>query len=336
MNRVALIGCGAVAESGHLPAMLRHNAFAIAAVCDVREDRARRLAQHAGGVPHYTDWRAMLDGGRFDAAVLALPPEASADVAIECLHRGLRILDEKPLASTLEQGRRVARAVAETGGVFQLGFVLRYGEWIDEIARLARAIGGPLRTRVAIYDERLNPADPAHFERIAGFLRTSSAITHEGSHVVDYVMRWSPASWTHVRATSQRTSSELPGPNVWHALLSQEDGSEVEIDIGWLLPELPPCAVSIEGARGRVEFSPATGVGQWHIDDHHDVMTLAPMRAEWDRQYDAFAKAIAGGAATVATVEDGLRALEITSACEASACRGAVVARAGEAELARK
>jgi predicted dehydrogenase len=190
MNRVALIGCGAVAESGHVPALLHHEAFTIAAVCDVRQDRARQLAQQAGGVPHFTDWRTMLDSGHFDAAVLALPPEASADVAIDCLRRGLSVLDEKPLAATLDQGRRVARAVAETEGVFQLGFVLRYGDWIDELARLARLIGGGrLRTRVAIYDERLDPDDAAHFERIAGFIRTSSAMTHEGSHVVDYVAR---------------------------------------------------------------------------------------------------------------------------------------------------
>jgi myo-inositol 2-dehydrogenase / D-chiro-inositol 1-dehydrogenase len=336
MNRVALIGCGAIAESGHVPALLRHDAFTIAAVCDVREDRARRLAQHAGGVPHYTDWQVMLDGGEFDGAVLALPPEVSADIAIACLRRGLSLLDEKPLAATLEQGRRVARAVAETGGVFQLGFVLRYGEWIDEIARLARSIGAPLRTRVAIYDERLDPDDPAHFERIAGFLRTSSAITHEGSHVVDYVARWSPAPWALVEATAQRTSPDLPGPNVWRTVIEQADGSEVEIEIGWLLPELPPCAVSVEGSGGRVDFNPTTGVVRWDVGGRRGAMTLTPMRPEWDRQYDAFAKAILNGVATVATLEDGLRALEITAGCEESARTGAVIRREVQAEPARK
>lgn len=336
MNRVAVIGCGAVAESGHVPALLRHDAFEVAAACDVREDRASRLARRAGGVPHFTDWRAMLDDGQFDAAVLALPPEASADVAIGCLRRGLSVLDEKPLAATLEEGRRVARAVAETGGVYQLGFVLRYGQWIDEIARLARAIGGPLRTRVAIYDERLDPGDPAHFERMAGFLRTSSAITHEGSHVVDYVARWSPASWTRVRATSQRTSAGLPGPNVWHAVISQADGSEVEIDVGWLLPKLPPCSITIEGPGGRVGFNPTTGVGRWHIHGHRGALVPGPMRPEWDMQYDAFAKAVAQGVAAVATIEDGLRALEITAACEASARAGVAVQRALEMDVAGK
>jgi predicted dehydrogenase len=331
MNRVALIGCGAVAESGHVPAILRNDAFTIAAVCDLREGRARRLAQQAGGVPHFTDWQAMLDGGQLDAAVLALPPEVSADVAIECLRSGLSVLDEKPLAATLEQGRRVARAVAETGGVFQLGFVLRYGQWIDEIARLARSIGAPLRTRVAVYDERLDPDDPTHFERIAGFLRTSSAITHEGSHVVDYVARWSPAPWTRVHATSRRTSGDLPGPNVWHALVSQSDGSEVEIDIGWLLPDLPPSSISIDGSRGSLQLDPATGRGWAKINGRSDTLTLTPIRAEWDRQYDAFNAAIERGSAAVATIEDGIRALEITTACEASSRTGTEVQREAEA-----
>ena len=336
MNKVALIGCGAIAESGHVPAMLRHPAFTIAAVCDVRDERARHLAEQAGGVPYFTDWRVMLDAGQFDAAVLALPPEVSADIAIDCLRRGLNVLDEKPLAATLEQGRSVARAVAETGRVFQLGFVLRYGHWIDEIARLARAIGAPLRTRVAIYDERLDPDDPGHFERIAGFLGTSSAITHEGSHVVDYVARWSPAPWTSVRATARRTSPDLPGPNVWHAVVSQADGSETEIDIGWLLPELPPCSITIEGPGGRVGFNPTTGVGQWQVNGDRGALTPGPMRPEWDRQYDAFAKAISESAATVATIMDGLRTLEITTACEAAARTGAVVQRDVETELARR
>jgi len=327
MNRVALIGCGAVAESGHVPALLSHDVFTIAAVCDVREERARRLAQQAGGVPHFTDWRAILDGGRFDAAVLALPPEVSADIAIDCLRRGLSVLDEKPLAATLEQGRRVARAVTETGRVFQLGFVLRYGDWIDQLTRLARSCGSPLRTRVGVYDERLNSHDLAHFERIAGFLRTSSAITHEGSHVVDYVSRWSPAAWTSVRATARRTSTDLPGPNVWHAVVSQADRSTIEMDIGWLVPELPPSSIQIEGPLGSLQLDPTTGMGSVKVNGHFEPLKLRAIRPEWNRQYDAFAAAIARGTATEATIEDGLRALEITTACEASARTGTEVHR---------
>jgi hypothetical protein len=58
---------------------------------------------------------------------------------------------------------------------------------------------------------------------------------------------------------------------------------------------------------------------------------LAP---EWQRQYDAFARAIERGAADRATVEDALRALEITAACELSAQQGNSISRAEFQQLA--
>jgi predicted dehydrogenase len=119
-------------------------------------------------------------------------------------------------------------------------------------------------------------------------------------------------------------------------VISQADGSEIDIDIGWLLPELPPCSIAIDGPGGRVSFHPTTGACRWDVHGHGGPLTPGPMRPEWDRQYDAFAKAVAEGAATVATIEDGLRALEITTACEASARTGAVIHRTRDAELARK
>ncbi len=141
MIRIGIIGCGAVAESGHMPALLRRADFKPVAVWDIRFDHAMRLALAAGGVPAFADWRQMLDRVQLDAVTLALPPEASPDAAVECLRRGLPVLDEKPLASTLDDGRRVAEAVARTGCVYQVGFVLRYGDWVREVARLASACG---------------------------------------------------------------------------------------------------------------------------------------------------------------------------------------------------
>lgn len=322
MTRVALIGCGAVAESGHLPTLVRHPRFTIAATCDTRHDRAALLAGLAGGVPAYTDWRELLSSETCDVAVLALPPEASADVAIACLHRGLAVLDEKPLAATVADGRRVARAVAECRGVYQAGFVLRYGDWVREVSRLAKRIGSPMQIRVAVFDERLDRSDLAHFDRIQGFLRASSAMTHEGSHVIDYARLWNPSPWTRLQASAERTEPDFDGPNLWRAEIELADGSALDVRIGWLLPDLPPCAIAIEGPNGYLELNPSTGVGLWQIAGEARSFALRPLAPEWDRQYDAFADAIDRGRAEVATVEDALYALEVTAACEASARTG--------------
>ena len=327
MIRVGLIGCGAVAESGHMPALLRRRDLRPAAVCDVRPGHAARLASAAGGVPAFADWRDMLDAGGLDAVALALPPEVSPDVAVECLRRGLPVLDEKPLASTLADGRRVAETVANTGGVYQVGFVLRHGDWVREVAARARAIGAPSRTRVAVFDERLDRSDVEHFGRIQGFLASSSAMTHEGSHVIDYASTWNPSPWARVRAEARRTEPDLLGPNRWKAAFDLADGSTLEVEIGWLLDRLPPCSVSIEGPRGRLDLDPVSGRGRWEIAGEGGTLALPPMAPEWDRQYDAFAAAIARGSAEVSTIEDGLRALEATLAAEAAARSGSPVDR---------
>lgn len=312
---------------GHAPAIRRHPRFAIAAVCDVNLEAARRVARDSGGVPAYEDWRALLDRDEVDAAILALPPEVSPDVAIECLRRGLPVLDEKPLAASLRDGRRVASGFAEFGGVYQCGFVLRYADWVREVGRLAAAIGTPSHTRVAVYDERLDRSDAEHLNRIQSFMANSSALTHEGSHVVDYAAIWNPSPWTRVRASAERTAPDFKGPNIWRASVELADGSTLDMEIGWLLPTLPPCAVSIEGPAGRLELNPSTGIGSWWIGEEQGRLSLPPLAPEWERQYDAFAEAIDRGAAATATLADGLRALEVNAAAEASARTGTAVDR---------
>lgn len=334
MIRIGLVGCGAVAETGHMPALLRRDDFAPAAVCDVRPEHAARLSRAAGGVPTYADWRAMLDRERLDAVTLALPPEVSPDAVVACLERGLPVLDEKPLASSTADGRRVAAAVARFGGVYQIGFVLRYGDWVEEVGRLARRIGTPARIRVAVFDERLDRGDVEHLSRIQGFLADSSAMTHEGSHVVDYASLWNPSPWTRVAAEARKTEPDLRGPNHWTSAFDLADGSTLEIEIGWLLPELPPSSVAIEGPRGRLKLHPVSGAGYWETESDRGVLSPPPLRPEWDRQYDAFAAAIAAGSARVSTIADGLRALEATLAAEESARTGRPVARAQAAPLA--
>jgi predicted dehydrogenase len=326
MNSLALIGCGEVAESGHLPTILNHDRFRLAAVCDVDAGRAQLLASRAGGVPVYTDWRELLAREQeLDGVVLALPPEVSPDVAIEALRRNLAVLDEKPLAATVAAGRRLQQAVEECNGIYQIGFVLRYGDWVERIRELTPQLGSPLQISVEVYDERFNPADPLHLGRIQSFIKNSSAMTHEGSHVIDYVSLWNPSPWARVSAVAQQTSSAFSGPNVWNSHVELGDHSTLNVKVAWLLPEIPHSTVALIGPEGRVEFNCITGKGLVETGGVEQPFELPPLAPHWRRQYHAFAEAIERGRATYATVYDGIRALETTAACELSARTGAAV-----------
>jgi predicted dehydrogenase len=323
-----MIGCGDVAEYGHLPAILAHDRFQPVAVCDISSARAKLLALRAGGIPAYQDWRELLDNAQLDAVVLALPPEVSPAIVEECLDRGLAVLDEKPLAASVAAGRRLAAMIGNRDCVYQVGFVLRYGDWVGDIQAASVSLGAPLRIHVDIFDERLDAKNAVHLARIQGFLRNSSALTHEGSHVIDYVGLWRNANWSRVAATARKTLDIFDGPNVWNARIDFEDATTLELQVGWLLAELPPSTVNVKGPLGRLHFNLATGRGELEAVGTRQPLNWKPIAAEWRRQYDAFAEAIDAGRATRATVHEALRALEVTAACELSAREGREITRA--------
>ena len=324
--RVALVGCGDIAETGHLPALLAHPRFELAALCDSRAERAQLLSVRSGGVPVFTDYRELLERTDLDAAVLALHPEISVDVAIAFLRQGKAVLDEKPLARSMEDGRRLAREIESLKGVYQLGFVFRYSEQILTLAKLAQRIGAPHVCRVCVSDERLDRANTAHFARIQQCLKNASAITHEGSHILDFYSLWNPAPPRCVHAWAAATQADFNGPNLWHAQYSAADGSALNVEIVWFLPELPSTRVELTGPRGWLHLDPRSGQGELHSAGcAPEKIFTPPLVQNWRGQLDAFAGAIDCGESRAATVYHGLRALAATKAAELSWKEGRTV-----------
>ena len=92
--RVGLVGCGQVAQYGHLPAILAEPALELAAVCDVSHERLAG-ADVPEDVARVTSLDQMPD---LDALVVTSPAGVHADhVAWAARHR-LTVLCEKPLA----------------------------------------------------------------------------------------------------------------------------------------------------------------------------------------------------------------------------------------------
>ena len=70
------------------------------------------------------DFRQILP--QVDAAVIAVPTDLHHAIARECLEKGVHLLVEKPLASTLDQADDLVRLAREKNVVLQVGHVERY------------------------------------------------------------------------------------------------------------------------------------------------------------------------------------------------------------------
>jgi predicted dehydrogenase/nucleoside-diphosphate-sugar epimerase len=114
--RVALVGCGAVAQSLHLPVLAGHHDARLAALVDRDAGRAKELARGYGVDTVLDDTRA-LDKSMVDAVVLATPPFHHAPGTIELAQRGLHVLVEKPMAVSYEQALSMVQSADEAGVV---------------------------------------------------------------------------------------------------------------------------------------------------------------------------------------------------------------------------
>ena len=88
--RLAVVGCGAIAERGHIPAARRVDEVRLVALVDSDTARAEALARRFG-VPRVA---ATLSGvaAEVDAAILATPPHVRPAVAEEAFREGLHVL----------------------------------------------------------------------------------------------------------------------------------------------------------------------------------------------------------------------------------------------------
>jgi predicted dehydrogenase len=93
------------------------------------------------------DFRKILD--RVDAAVIAVPTDRHHEVARACLERGVHVLVEKPIASTLEEADELVDLASKKKLILQVGHVERYNNAF-------RALAGRMDRPLLIDAERLS------------------------------------------------------------------------------------------------------------------------------------------------------------------------------------
>lgn len=124
MVRLGIIGTGGMAND-HARRFQKIKGVRLAACCDICDDRAKAFADTYGIPRWYADHRRMLDDGGLDAVSVVTVDAAHASVSLAAIERGLAVMCEKPLATSLAEARRMRDAAAAKGAVTQVNFSYR-------------------------------------------------------------------------------------------------------------------------------------------------------------------------------------------------------------------
>jgi predicted dehydrogenase len=120
--RIAVVGVGHLGQH-HARLLAAMDQVDLVGVVDTRPERAAEIASKHG-TQAFTDCRDLLD--RVDAVSVAVPTESHLDVALPFLDRGVAVLVEKPMASSLVDADRLIDAARARGALLAAGHTERF------------------------------------------------------------------------------------------------------------------------------------------------------------------------------------------------------------------
>jgi predicted dehydrogenase len=126
--RIAIVGCGGIANGKHMKSLAQLDMVEMVAFCDILVDKAHKAAAEygKGDVRVYQDYREMLYDGSIDVVHVCTPNDSHAEITIAALEANKHVMCEKPMAKTAADARRMVEAAIRTGKKLTIGYQNRF------------------------------------------------------------------------------------------------------------------------------------------------------------------------------------------------------------------
>lgn len=142
--RVALVGCGSMANTWVEYALQREDSELVALV-DLNAETAAGLAARHGlvGVPVFADVSRAIAGTGANLVFDVTIPEAHETVTLAALKAGCDVFGEKPLAAGMDQARRMVAAARQSGHTYA---VMQNRRYLPQMHALRGLVHGEIGT----------------------------------------------------------------------------------------------------------------------------------------------------------------------------------------------
>ena len=312
--RIGVVGVG-VMGSNHARVLSDMAGVELAGVAD--PDRKQRdFVSDTLGCAGFADVDALLDSG-VDAVTIAAPTHLHHDIALKCISRGVHLLVEKPLASTVAEGRAIVAAARRAGVTLMVGHVERFNPAVQSVKRAIKD-----QDILSIAITRVGPFPPR--------MSNVGVVIDLGVHDIDLI-RWFTESEI-VEIQPQMSSAVAEREDIALLQFRTASGVLAHINTNWLTPfkarnihiatrdkYLIADLLTLQVTE-CFGFQPDGSYSMRHLS----VGYAEPLRAE----LVAFVDAIRTGERPAVTGEEAVASLEIAIRC--------LEARAPQAEPQRK
>ncbi|KAB8044005.1 Gfo/Idh/MocA family protein [Janthinobacterium aquaticum] len=270
--RIALVGCGRIANN-HLEAMEKHAAdFDIVDVCDIDAQALERAVTRTGakGHIHLSD---MLANTTADVVVLTTPSGLHANQAIEVAKTGRHVVTEKPMATRWQDGLRMVRACDEANVRL---FVVKQNRRNATLQLLKRAAEQGRFGR--IYSVAINVfwTRPQEYYDSAKWRGTwefdGGAFMNQASHYID-LFDWIVGPVESVMAYTATLDRDIEVEDSGVAALRWRSGAMGTLNVTMLTyPKNMEGSITILGEKGTVRIGgmAVNEIQKWEFSEPHE------------------------------------------------------------------
>lgn len=162
--RGALLGTGNIALRGHAPQWAQDEVLAreieIVAVADLSPSNLDAVHALFPAATRYASADELLERERLDFVDICAPPFTHRPLIEDAAQRGLHVLCEKPLAPSLDDAERLARAVRVAGIVFRPCHQYHHSPHWQAVRNLLPRIGPIHMVDYEVHRTEANPGNP--------------------------------------------------------------------------------------------------------------------------------------------------------------------------------
>ncbi|MBT4483753.1 MAG: Gfo/Idh/MocA family oxidoreductase [Candidatus Latescibacteria bacterium] len=257
MLKFALVGCGRIAKK-HSELLGGGNITnaSLAAVCDIVEEKARRMGDMYN-VPFYTDFHKMMSemGDGIDAVSILTPSGLHAEHCLELASYGRHIIVEKPMALTLDDADNMIQSCA--GNNCQL-FVIKQNRFNVPVVKLREAIEAGRFGKLVLGTVRVRWCRTQEYYDMDAWRGTwaldGGVLTNQASHHID-LLEWMMGEIDSVFARGMTSLVDIEVEDTAVVVLTFSNGALGIIEATTATrPRDLEGSLSILGEKGTVEI----------------------------------------------------------------------------------
>ena len=242
--KVAVLGVGSMGRN-HARVYNDLDGTRLVAVADNDMQIASDVAADYGASA-YPSYQDLLASESPDAVSIAVPTALHEQVALDALEAGSHVLIEKPIASTMEAGRRIIDRARTLGRKLMIGHIVRFNPAIQELKR--RLADHELGKIFQITCRRVGPFPPR--------IRDVGVVVDLASHDLDLMRYLTGLDPIRVYAEIEQ-QIHTEHEDLLLGLLRFPAGLSASLEINWLTP-VKVREVLVLGERGMFRVDDLT------------------------------------------------------------------------------